>query len=167
MSFIFRKLYQLFEKVLIMQIRRSPLSFLLSHCSEEGQHLSGPLTLCIVVANAALNFILMRQASWFNTREQSFLENVEVFLATAEDPERVDAWFRDDLLCRGVYKSIALKRYKHTTGATEQWEWEVVERKPNKTVSSSNFWSSCRLSIDFCGCLCNFVFNLYRFDAVQ
>lgn len=63
MSFIFRKLYQLFEKVLIMQIRRSPLSFLLSHCSEEGQHLSGPLTLCIVVANAALNFILMRQAS--------------------------------------------------------------------------------------------------------
>ena len=48
------------------------------------------------------------------------------------DTKHVDVWFRDDLQCRGVYKSIALKRYKHTTEATEQWEWEVVDREANK-----------------------------------
>lgn len=47
--------------------------------------------LCIVVAHMSLSFSVMRQPSLFNTREQSFLENAGVFLASVIDTEGVDA----------------------------------------------------------------------------
>jgi len=51
--------------------------------------------------------------------------------------------FGNDLQWRGVYKSIAMKRQ---TGIPQwplkQWEWEVVDGKPNKSVSSSTFYIS-------------------------
>lgn len=108
----------------------------------------------------ALNFSVMRQASLFNTGEQSFLENAGVFLASVIDTEGVDAWFQDDLQYWGVYKSIVLKRYKHTTGATEQLGVGSCGWKTKQNFFIKQFWSSAQLSIDFCGSLCNFVCNL-------
>lgn len=145
MSFIFRKLYKLFTKVLIMLIQVTAVIFFLTarkRCS-----ICWDLQ-CFVL----LWWTWLWTSFWSDklldlTLENSFLEKVEVFLAIVV--YHVDAWFCDDLLCWGIYKSIVLKRYKHTTGATEQWEWEVVERKPNKTISSSNLWSSAQLSIAF------------------
>lgn len=86
------------------------------------------------------NLSAVTPAALFNTGEQSFLENAAVFLATVTDRQTADARFRDDLQGCGIYKFIVLKRYKHTAGASEQRGWEVADRKPNKTFSSSHFY---------------------------